>query len=229
MSNAVCCYVGLDLGQVQDYTALAIIERPYIAPTTPIADRLGMAVYSVRHLERFPLGTSYPAIVRRVVEIAKQLTPAGGKGLCIDSTGVGRPVVEMLAAARPQIQLFPMTITAGNSHNVEGDFTHVPKKELVSVMQILLQERRLKIAESLPAAKVLMEELLAFKVKITAAANETFEAWRERDHDDLVLAVAMPTWLAEHHRKRTPSPEEWQAQWGRIVSPVPPRIWQAVA
>ena len=33
-------------------------------------------------------------------------------------------------------------------------------------------------------------ELQQFRVKITAAANETFEAWWERDHDDLVLALA---------------------------------------
>ncbi len=42
-------------------------------------------------------------------------------------------------------------------------------------------------------------ELLAFHVKVKVAANETFEAWRERDHDDLVLAVAMAAWLAEHN------------------------------
>jgi hypothetical protein len=40
-------------------------------------------------------------------------------------------------------------------------------------------------------APVLAEELGLFRVKVTAAANETFEAWWERDHDDLVLALAL--------------------------------------
>ena len=40
-------------------------------------------------------------------------------------------------------------------------------------------------------------ELGTFTVKITSSANETFEAWREREHDDLVLAVALATWGAE--------------------------------
>ena len=44
---------------------------------------------------------------------------------------------------------------------------------------------------------VIPTKLQAFRVKVTAAGNETFEAWRKRDHDDLVLAVACAAWLAE--------------------------------
>jgi hypothetical protein len=40
-------------------------------------------------------------------------------------------------------------------------------------------------------------DLLNFKVKVTAAAHETFSA-REGAHDDLVLAVAVAAWLGEH-------------------------------
>jgi hypothetical protein len=42
-----------------------------------------------------------------------------------------------------------------------------------------------------PAAEVLTRELEGFKVKITPAANETFGTWRDGEHDDLVLAVAL--------------------------------------
>jgi hypothetical protein len=47
-----------------------------------------------------------------------------------------------------------------------------------------------------------VQELLAFRVKVTASANETFEAWRERDHDDLVLAVATAAWVGERVTQR---------------------------
>jgi hypothetical protein len=73
----------------------------------------------------------------------------------------------------------------------------VAKKELVSVLQVLLQSRRLKIAP-LPERDLLLREFQTFRVKVTAAANETFEAWRERDHDDMVPAVAIAAWLGEH-------------------------------
>ena len=67
----------------------------------------------------------------------------------------------------------------------------------MSALQVLLQSRRIKVAPSLPEAQTLVRELLDFKVKITLAANETFGAWREGTHDDLVLAVAIAAWEAE--------------------------------
>ena len=30
-----------------------------------------------------------------------------------------------------------------------------------------------------------------FRVSVTSDRNETFAAWREKDHDDLVLALAL--------------------------------------
>ena len=42
-----------------------------------------------------------------------------------------------------------------------------------------------------------MAELLTFSTKMSAAGNEKYEALRERDHDDMVLAVAMALWRAE--------------------------------
>ncbi len=57
-----------------------------------------------------------------------------------------------------------------------------------------LQTRTLRVARELPEAEILINELLNFEVKITAPANDTYGAWREGTHDDLVLAVAMVCW-----------------------------------
>jgi hypothetical protein len=73
----------------------------------------------------------------------------------------------------------------------------VPKLELVSTVQALLSGGRLKIVPALALAELLQKELLNFQVKITDSANETFGAWREGAHDDLVLAVALAAWLCE--------------------------------
>jgi hypothetical protein len=67
---------------------------------------------------------------------------------------------------------------------------------------VLLQARRIKVPPSLPEAQTMLQELLNFRVKVTASANETFEAWRERDHDDLVLPVATATWVGERTLRR---------------------------
>src|SRR5262249_51244934 len=73
----------------------------------------------------------------------------------------------------------------------------VAKKQLASVLQVLLGSRRLLVAEALPEARTLRQELGNFTVKITEALNESFEAWREHEHDDLVLATALAAWAAE--------------------------------
>jgi hypothetical protein len=119
----------------------------------------------------------------------------------VDQTGVGRAVVDMISRSRPRASIRPITITAGHAAIADGAGWHVPKKELVGVLQVLLQTRRLQVARRLPMASVLAKELETFRVKITVNANETFEAWRERDHDDMVLAVAMAAWVGEHAMK----------------------------
>jgi hypothetical protein len=184
-------FVGLDLGQTTDFTALAVLERPTAA-------RGGDAVvYSLRHLQRYPLGTPYTAIVPAVAQLVAAPPLAGRVGLVVDQTGVGRAVVDMLRRSA-QCHVVPVTITGGQSvTEAEDGSRHVPKKELVTALQLLLQGHRLHIARSLLEAGTLVRELENFRVKITLAAHETFGAWREGQHDDLVLAAALAGWWAE--------------------------------
>ncbi len=185
-------FAGLDLGQVNDPTALAIVERPRIRSLTA-----PKPIYSVRHLERFPLGTSYPAIVAGVRGIlTRPPLDQCTVFLAVDKTGCGAAVCDLLRPIFPGMAA--VTITGGQqaSHTPEG--FNVPKRELAAILQVLLQGRRLLVAQGLLAAQQLKHELQNFKVKINlATGNESFEAWREKDHDDLVLAVAIAVWLGE--------------------------------
>ncbi len=175
--------LGLDLGQTKDYTALVILERH---------GEGAQAVFHARHLERFPLGTPYPAIVAAVADMLKQAPLAGGTPrLAVDETGVGAPVVDLFRQTRLNASLHPIHITGGASVNYDRGVEYVPKRNLVSVVQVALQTNRLKIASALPEAQTLVRELQGFQVKITEAANDTYGAWREGAHDDLVLAVAL--------------------------------------
>ena len=183
--------VGLDLGQAKDYTAIAVLERYDSAPWI-VGNPLE---YHLRHLERPTLGTTYPAIVQRVAYLLDAWPLAGCAALVVDATGVGAPVVDLLnnAGLRP----IALTITGGDAASTDGLAWRVPKRQLVSNLQILFQSGRLKIAEGIPEASTLVRELLNFRAKVSAAGSDTYEAWREGDHDDLVLAVAMATYYGE--------------------------------
>jgi hypothetical protein len=53
------------------------------------------------------------------------------------------------------------------------------------------------------------------------AGNETFESWRERDHDDLVFAVALACWWADRDHRWVPVPKQPmpQSTWRERAAP----------
>ncbi len=171
--------LGLDLGQARDYTALAIIEKPE------------GAIYHVRRLER-TRGTPYPDVVSRVKEILEKLP---GAALVVDATGVGAPVVDAFRQAG--LKPIAIYIHGGDRVTRDGDTYRVSKRDLVGVLQVLLQNQRLKIARG-PLSDTLANEMLNFKVKIDpATAHDSYSAWREAEHDDLVLATALGCWFGD--------------------------------
>ena len=189
--------IGVDLGQAQDYTAISILEK--IEKFGYIRNQYKEAMYFCRYLERVALNTPYPSIVEKVVKIYKKLKeePATGRPMLIlDSTGVGRPVFDMFKET--EIRPAGINIHGGSTVTKDGPFHNVPKRDLVGVLQVLFQTGRLKVSEQLPDAKTLIDELLNFKVKINInTAHDSYEAWREGIHDDLVLAVACAAWWGE--------------------------------
>ena len=192
-------FVGLDLGQSKDFTALSLLEKHGTDKHT--------AQYHARHLQRYELGTPYPTIVANVAKLLRQevfrdRTPS----LAIDGTGVGRSVVDLFVKERLNASLYPITITGGDQVTREGGYTRVPKRDLVGVVQVMLQTARLRIAAELPEAATLTRELQNFQVKITDAANDTYGAWREGTHDDLVLALALALWVGQTQRTVTAVP-----------------------
>src|SRR5215468_5074412 len=148
-------------------------------------------IFQVGHLERLPLGTPYPAIVGHVGRLLGKL-PAGTE-VVIDITGVGKPVFEMFTYAG--ISPLGVLITAGTAETRDGAICGVPKLTLVSRLQALLHQGRLKIHRELAEAETLVRELQDFRVEFTAAGHLTFNA-RSGKHDDLVLALAIAVWRA---------------------------------
>lgn len=209
--------IGLDLGQANDYTALAIIETVKIAVGEPhfALKHTGYGVseqrvqetrteYHLRYLERLELRTPYPRIVKHVSAMGEG-APLNGDGcLMIDYTGVGRPVVDLFRDADLRTKIVPVTITGGDTVTWEHGGYRVPKRDLVTALQVLFQQQQLKIANGLPHAETLRAEILNFKAKISLSGHDSYEAgatgaageWREGAHDDLVLAVALACWHA---------------------------------
>jgi len=211
-------WIGADIGQANDPTAIAVLEQrfpPRPESTEPIrgdgsAQRRAATVpeppvYIVRYLERVRLNTSYPAVVARITQMLRDPQLDKPVKLVVDGTGVGRPIVDMLREA--QLEPLAISIHGGDTVTHEGGYTRVPKRDLVGIVRKLLDCERLKVVDRLPDAPTLRLELQNFKIKINPeTAHDSYSAWREGMHDDLVLAVAVAAWAAERVVPRPPPP-----------------------
>jgi hypothetical protein len=192
--------VAADLGQSTDPTAICAMHHRVIPSDNWTPNAKGQfwkqdraEHFDVRHLERLPLGMSYPAQVQHVANLLAR-PPLVGAKLVIDETGVGRPVGDLMdqAGLRPK----RVTITAGlETTQHGGNSWHVPKGILISGLDARLHTGELKIAAALSDAGALQEELKDFQRKVSETGRSTWSA-RTGAHDDLVLAVAIALWWA---------------------------------
>jgi hypothetical protein len=194
-------FVGVDLGQKLDYTAIAVVERWEAAGELDrwSWERLKEVGYRLRHLERLALGTPYPEVVARVREVARSGELAGRCTVVADATGVGGPVIDMLRGAELGCELMAVTITGGErasrASRSDGGWK-VPKRDLVVGLEVMLETGSLRIAAGLREGETFIKELTGMRVKVSAGRREQFGAWREGTHDDLVLAAALACWRA---------------------------------
>ena len=190
-------FLGLDLGQRQDYSALAVVD--FAETVTARRDPVTYALrreYSLilRSLERYPLDTDYTELaahVRRHAIAPPPFAPAcqPKAALAIDAGGPGGPVVNMFRHAGLPCDLLPVMITGGatGSDLPQGGYS-VPRRELAGLLRVALESRMLRIPGDLPLCAALLDEIRNFS-----------PAGGQSQHDDMAVAVALALWVA--HRR----------------------------
>lgn len=220
-------WVGADFGQASDYTAVSVLERvPVEVGEREVVRKTGLLTREkvtvpthdhelhLRYLSRPPLRTSYERIADGIVSRLRELEPVGefgerGRvGLAVDATGVGRAIVDMLmerlstSVGLPKIHFWPVVVTSGISVTKNGLYLGVPKRELINAGVVALQEGRLKFGAEVPERETLMEELLAYRVRINLqTGHDMYTPWREGAHDNLLFSVCLATWAWGFTRK----------------------------
>lgn len=201
-------YAGLDLGQVNDRSALAILVRTSLMGLRPdafTARREETRSYDLRFIERWKLGTSYPDVVRRCSQVVENLSlkfPNTAIELAYDATGVGRAVGELLRVARwpTGFRLTPISIHGGDRSREESGRVYVPKRDLIAALVVLFQTGGLRIAAGLAEQDVLLNELLNFRGRMSASGHDTYSnasgGANGAVNDDLVSAVAFAAYRA---------------------------------
>jgi hypothetical protein len=151
----------------------------------------------IRHLERIALGTSYTKVVDRVSQIVRHPLLANRCTLIADATGVGAPVVDLLKSARLACPISPVTITSGGRAHSLSEHWYVPKRDLLSNLLVLLEAGTLRIPRRLSGAAALARELAGVEVRHRPGGALRIGADGSREHDDLVIALALACWRAK--------------------------------
>jgi len=199
--------VGLDLGQSTDPTAIAVLEKKIgvIDTGSDYERHIGKTArlqkpafrIEVRHLERLPLGLTYPTIISQVAELMRRAPLSGGENqspaeLVIDETGPGKPVGDIFVQSG--LKPIRINITAGSEVTPQrNNRWNVAKSILISNLDALLNTGELKFAAELTEAETMKDELKDFRRKLSETGKATYSA-RIGKHDDLVLAVAIGAW-----------------------------------
>lgn len=217
-------YLGLDLGQAADFSALAIVEEPIYCPPAggwvssaslgaemrhayPSAWRMWRKQTTekpplwLRTLHRYPLRTSYPDVVSDVIRrLGGAQTHRSDAVLVVDGTGVGAAVVDMFRFGDLPCELRPVVIHGGvkviHDHGI-----HVPKRDLIGAVQVVLHTGRLQVARQSEMTEAWAKEMQGYQLKLTASGHDTYNARQDSVHDDLVLAVALAVWLREYRNR----------------------------
>ncbi len=197
--------LSVDLGSEKDYTAITLIERVEKIQdknipsfdSRPIRDEpiLIVAELHIKFMERVPLRTPYPLIVEKIGYIVNRPEFVDNIALIVDRTGVGLPVIQMMYNSG--LAPIGISIHGGDRVTTSKDHYGVPKRDLVTALLTAFQMKRIKMPSpaKLPVIKDFKEELAGFQMKINSnTKHDSYEAWLERIHDDLVMSASMGVW-----------------------------------
>jgi len=183
-------YIGLDLGQRRDHSALAVVGLSWThlgrCPVT-FAQRFRPGL-SILALERFPLGTSYDDLHNIIVgTLTHQHPGVPDRELIVDAGGPGPPVVDRLRQTlrTSGVSIRPVIITGGKGMNtISGGYTGIPRSSLISNLLLCIG-----------AGVLICEKELAnwerFEEELTDLRGDTTHPSGATSHDDLVMAVAL--------------------------------------
>lgn len=190
-------FIGVDVGQVRDYTAIALVEA--------VPAEGGDLRLRCHYTQTLPLGIQFQDIGRRLSEIEGKLKAQGEAAVTIlvDATGPGQPIPELIRRL-VKCDVIACRFTSGDEPRYEGSQWNLPKAAVITLLKIFIQEGRLELPGKIKnqdqarAMSEMLKELQDFQYNQPAegARAETFEA-KVGSHDDLVTALGLATWGAK--------------------------------
>ncbi len=183
-------YIGLDLGQARDHTAIVALEL-YSTNTNRLdpvsAQWIIETKLQLRHVEQIPVRTPYEEVANRIARLINRYPIEGHATLIVDATGAGRPVVETLRKAGIRATIMPVATTGTGSAHYARDGYNVPRHDLFAALEVVFQKHKLGIGANLANSQILRRELSELR------------AGTGHHPGDLAMALSLALWEARKH------------------------------
>ena len=177
-------FIGLDLAQQIDFSAYAVLTA-----VTHIADNRDPVYLNypktellrLRDADLCPPGLEYSKIPSVVYQIRRALGWELNVTLAVDASGPGKPVVDMIKASHPQVEIQPYVIVPGGAglNQRKGVYT-IGRQTLLSNLRVALETRLLRFPGDLHCRQLLIGQILGTSIDGPSTS-----------HDDLVFALAL--------------------------------------
>ena len=195
----------LDIGSSSDYAAGILLTRN-IKKQKPLSNVRILGVNETINviqqkwvtLTYHPeLHTPYKTIASYTKNLLNDAQLAGDCWLLVDRGEAGNAVIEMLY----DLNLSPLGIRSTSGTNISdsssGPGYNVPHTELIQALRVEVEQQIIRVSKDVEHQAKLLQELKTLKAKKTSNKKALhYEAAREKDHDDLVMALAMAVWFS---------------------------------
>ncbi len=198
---------GIDLGEVRDYTGVAVVRarlqkgKPYY--TLGVLERYNggargiLQTYAKPGLDFYELLSAH--LVAQLDDEAKPYR--GQSALVVDGTGSGREAtIRFLRGRLARIApIYPLQIRPGEllgARQRDSGFIQVTRKDLLGTLAAVLDSGRLAAIDGLEAWPELRAEMLSVRLK-EPRSGAADAGPRLAKNDDLALALAMCVWAGD--------------------------------
>jgi hypothetical protein len=207
--------IGLELGGRTESTGLCVVQS--IRPRehdSKFNCPIELQSFHVRHLHRFPPGTTITAIVQGVKEAwAAAETPRSLEReeiapglfrqfenhirLIINGTAVGAPIIDKIRRDLGSYVWPVDVVTIGGAGQASAHYggIQISKLDMLDGIYALLEDDSLKIASGLAETQSLIQELIDYRNRPRSTTSLNSEAGRELPSDDLIFALGIANWI----------------------------------
>lgn len=162
----------------------------------------------------------YDVQINKICTLLNGVEFKNNHDLLLDGTGVGQAVVDFVRAGGLEpteivfsggIEERPLYLEArdrrfgtGMDMKILRGYS-VPKENLVAAAEVMLKQKRIRVAEGIPYEAEFKKQLLHFQGKVNEKGHVQYGNDAEAQHDDFVAAFLMMCWWIKREDKEKES------------------------